>query len=126
MNEMTEISKSRMQILDRIAEGSLSAEEGARMLESLGKKITRSVKASRISPSSMVVVRVINRASDEVMVDLRLPVSLVSTARKLGARLASNLEGINVEKILTDLQSGQAGDRFRIECEKEIIEIVVE
>jgi hypothetical protein len=74
----------------------------------------------------MVVFRIINQQTGETLVNLRLPISLVSTAQKLGAKIASNIEGFNLQEILDDLRSGEAGQVFRIEKNHEIIEIIVE
>lgn len=122
-------SKSRMQILDMIADGKISAEEGVRLLEALAEGEKPSIKAApslKLFSSESLVIRVINRTTDEVTVNLRVPVSLISTARKQGAKIVSDIDGLDLETILKDLLSGEAGGLVRIERENEIIEVVIE
>lgn len=126
---MSPFSKSRMQILDMIAEGKISAEEGARMLEALPQVTEEAVKAAPspgIFSSKMAVIRVFDRASGELSVNLRLPLSLVSTARRLGAKVISDGRQIDLEGILTALQAEDGEGSYRLELEDEIIEIVIE
>jgi hypothetical protein len=120
-------SDARMRILNKIAEGHLSAEKGARLLENLAGTPASTAPPRTPPPArEMVVFRIINQQTGETLVNLRLPISLVSTAQKLGAKIASNIEGFNLQEILDDLRSGEAGQVFRIEKNHEIIEIIVE
>lgn len=124
-------SNPRMQILDMIAEGKLTAEEGVRLLEALGEgqqpePTYKAAPAAGIFSGGMVVIRVTKRSTGEVTVNLRVPVSLISTARKLGAKISSDMEDVDLNAVLADLLAGGPGESFRIESEDEIIEILVE
>jgi hypothetical protein len=124
-------SQARLRILDRIAEGKLSAEDGARMLEALAdEKMPPPPIQISIGPNRhqhrKLIIRVIEIESQHIVVNLRLPLSLISTAQKLGAKISANVEDENLEKILHDLKEGKPGDSFRIEKESEIIELEIE
>ncbi len=126
---MISSSSQRLRILDMIADGKLSAEEGARLLETLKQPEESVLKHKPIAETvstGMVLVRVIEKVTENVLVNLRLPISLISTARKLGAKITSHDEKFDLSEFLTDLRSGHSGDIFRVDGEKEIVEIVIE
>ncbi len=123
---MATSAESRMRILDMIAAGKITAEEGAQLLKTLSLKkppLPKPTKSVMPQSKGTVVFRVINAQTDEILVNLHLPVSLVSSAQKLGAKIASNLEGFNLTQILRDLESGKKGTVFRLEKDQEVIEI---
>jgi hypothetical protein len=126
---MTDSAQARMRILNMVSAGKISAEEGVRLLESLSQPEQPEVKpptAPNRFERSTLVFRVIESATGDVLVNLKLPLSLVSTAQKLGARIAHDIEGIDLNKILEDLRSGKIEKAFRIQKQDEIIEIDVE
>ena len=126
---MDSSSLGRMQVLDMIAEGKITAGEGARLLEALQGIPAKPVKASpspKIFSGEMVVIRVIDRDTGAVTVNLRLPYSLISTARRLGAKINTNNKQINLEEVLDTIQANPGESSYRIDGENEIIEIMIE
>ncbi len=127
---MTGSAEARMRILNMVSAGKISAEEGIRLLEALSQspqsEINPPTAVNRFDRSSTLIFRVIESATGEVLVNLRLPLNLVSTAQKLGTRLANEIEGIDLNKVLKDLRSGKTREVFRIQKENEIIEIDLE
>ncbi len=123
-------SQARLRILDMIAEGKISAEEGARMLEAVSDEKPAPPIQISIGPKRhqhrKLIIRVIETESQHIVVNLRLPLSLISTAQKLGAKISANIEDENLEEILHNLREGKPGDSFRIEKETEIIELEIE
>ena len=126
---MTSFSSQRLRILDMVADGKLSAEEGARLLETLKQPEESVLKHKPITKTlstGMVLIRVIEKVTENVLVSLRLPISLISTAQKLGAKITSHDEEYDLSEFMTDLRSGHSGDIFRVDGEKEIVEIVID
>lgn len=126
---MDSSSLGRIQVLDMIAEGKITAEEGVRLLEALQGVSAKPVKASpspKIFSGEMVVIRVIDRVTGAVTVNLRLPYSLISTARRLGARINTNNKQINLEEVLDTIQANPGESAYRIDGDDEIIEIMIE
>ncbi len=126
---MDSSSLGRMQVLDMIAEGKITAEEGVRLLEALQGVSAKPIKASpspKIFSGEMVVIRVIERVTGAVTVNLRLPYSLIPTARRLGARINTNNKQINLEEVLDTIQANPGESIYRIDGENEIIEIMIE
>lgn len=126
---MESSSLARMQVLDMIAEGKISADEGARLLEALQGTSEKPIKASpspKIFSGDIVVIRITDRATGSITVNLRLPLSLVSTARRLGAKVNTKNRQINLEEILDTIQANPGESSYLIEGEDEIIEIMIE
>ena len=126
---MDSSSLGRMQVLDMIAEGKITAAEGARLLEALQSVPAKPIKASpspKIFSGAMVVIRVIDRDTGAITVNLRLPYSLISTARRLGAKVKANKQRIDLEEILNTIQDNPGESTYRIDGENEIIEIMIE
>ena len=126
---MDSSSLGRMQVLDMIAEGKITAAEGARLLEALQSVSAKPIKASpspKIFSGAMVVIRVIDRDTGAITVNLRLPYSLISTARRLGAKVKANKQRIDLEEILNTIQANPGESTYRIDGENEIIEIMIE
>ena len=126
---MDSSSLGRMQVLDMVAEGKITADEGARLLEALRGVADRPAKTApspKIFPGKMVVIRVIDRDTGALTVNLRLPMSLISTARRLGVKVNTNDQRINLDEILTTIQANPGESSFRIDGENEIIEVMIE
>lgn len=126
---MDSSSMGRMQVLDMIAAGKITADEGARLLEALQGVSAKPVKASpspRIFSGQIVIIRVIDRITGAVTVNLRLPFSLISTARRLGTKVKTNSQHIDLEEVLNTIQANPGESMYRIDGENEIIEIMIE
>lgn len=126
---MNSYSTGRKQVLDMIAEGKITAEEGARLLEALQGLSEKPVKAApspKIFSGEMLVIRVTNRATGEITVNLRLPLCLVATARRLGVKVNTNDRKIDLEEILNTIQANPGESSFRIDGDNEIVEFMIE
>ena len=55
-----------------------------------------------------------------------MPYNLISTARRLGAKINANNNQINLEEILDTIQANPGESLYRIDGENEIIEIMIE
>lgn len=126
---MSTSSSPRMRILDMIADGKLSAEEGLRLLDALSRTEDPVQKMKLIHKSfstGMVFIRIIEKTTNKLLVSIRIPFSLIATARKLGAKITSHDGEFNLDEFRDSLDSSQPGDVFRVEKEKEVIELIVE
>jgi len=122
-------SSPRIRILDMIADGSLSAEEGLRLLEALGQdedSLNETAPKHQPLSTGMVLIRIIERVTKKVLVSMRIPLSLVATARKFGAKITAHDEEYNLAEFQERLHTSRPGDVFRVERDKEVIELIVE
>lgn len=109
-------TEERMRILMMIQEGKISAAEGARLIEALddlkepspstppGPKTTSTGKKPRY-----LRVLITDTDSGKTRVNVRLPVSLVNSGIRMGARFAPEIEGLEMEDLNSWLNSGEVG-----------------
>lgn len=131
-------TEERMRILMMIQEGKISAEEGARLIETLdvsaekpktgrGGNETATATAPSTKPRFMKVV-VSDSVSGKVKVNVRLPVSLINSGLRMGAKFAPEIEGLDQETLNTWLTSGEVGQIIDVYDEEdgEHVEVYLE
>lgn len=128
-------SEERMRILMMIQEGKISASEGARLIEALddlsepaktAPSATRSV-ASGKKPHYLRVL-ITDTDTGKSRVNVRLPVSLINSGMRMGARFAPEIEGLDMEDLNAWMNSGEIGQIVDIfdEEDGEHIEVFLE
>jgi polyhydroxyalkanoate synthesis regulator phasin len=123
--------EERLQILNLIQSGQITAEEGARLLEALTE---REAESSAEEPEGespgkstrWIRIRVSNLKTGQQKVDMRMPWSLISVGLNMGARFSQR--EICVDELAEVVQSGAEGKivDIRDEEENERVEIIVE
>lgn len=119
-------SEERMQILKMVADGKISAEEGAKLIKALEE-------GSRPKPPPdpeprWFKVRVTDLATGKTKVNMSIPMGLVNVGVKMGARFAPEVEGVNIEELFAAIKGGAHGRLVDVtdEEEGEHVEIFVE
>jgi hypothetical protein len=99
-----------------IQEGKISAEEGARLIEALDDINEPSPPPSPSTGSVSVGkkprylrVLVTDTDSGKARVNVRLPVSLINSGLRMGAKFAPEIEGLEMEDLNAWLNSGEVG-----------------
>jgi hypothetical protein len=122
-------TEERMQILNMVAEGQISAEDGAKLLAALepAKKDVRVVAQAPSAPK-WFRVRVTDLESGKSKVNVNLPMSLVDVGTRMGARFAPELEDLDFNDIIDQIKSGAQGKIIEVEDAEggERVEIYVE
>lgn len=129
-------TEERMRILMMIQEGKVSAAEGARLIEALEESSDRPVPPSShpSRPPSIgrkpqyLRVLITDTDSGKSRVNVRLPVSLIDSGLRMGARFAPEIEGLDMEDLNAWLSSGEIGQIVDIfdEDDGEHIEVFLE
>ncbi len=123
-------TEERMQILNMVAEGKITAEEGAKLLGALEPERKKEARLVTESPSAprWFRVRVTDLETGRSKVNVNLPMSLVDVGTRMGARFAPELEGMDVNDILEQIKSGAQGKIVEVEDleDGERVEIYVE
>ena len=128
-------TEERMRILMMIQEGKISAAEGARLIEALEDLSETSQPTTPLSPGSStgkkpryLRVLITDTDSGKARVNVRLPVSLINSGIRMGARFAPEIEGLDMEDLNAWMNSGEAGQIVDIFDEKdgEHIEVFLE
>jgi hypothetical protein len=123
-------AEERMQILNMVAEGTISADEGAKLLAALESEKKRAPRSTMTGPSTprWVRVRVTDLETGRSKVNVNLPMSLVEVGTRVGARFAPELEAMNITDIIEQIKSGAQGKIVEVEDleDGERVEIYVE
>ena len=129
-------TEERMRILMMIQEGKISAAEGARLIEALEEISEPSTPSSPPSPSGVssgkkpryLRVLITDTDSGKARVNVSLPVSLINSGMRMGARFAPEIEGLNMEDLNAWMNSGEIGQIVDIfdEDDGEHIEVFLE
>ncbi len=128
-------TEERMRILMMIQEGKISAAEGARLIEALDD-ISEPTAPSPPAQGSVSVgkkprylrVLVTDTDSGKARVNVRLPVSLINSGLRMGAKFAPEIEGLEMEDLNAWLNSGEVGQIVDIfdEEDGEHVEVFLE
>jgi hypothetical protein len=122
-------AEERIKILNMVAEGKITAEEGAELLKALRSAAEKSQAAPPGAPEPRYMrVRVTSMQTDQVKVNITIPMSLIDVGLRMGARFAPDLEGLDFEDVMTAIRHGQRGRILDVEDEDdgERVEIFVE
>jgi hypothetical protein len=124
-------TEERMQILNMVAEGKISADEGARLLAALETDTKkRGLRSAVGQPSTprWFRVRVTDLETGRDKVNVNLPMSLVDVGTRMGARFAPELSDLDFNEIVEQIKSGAQGKIIEVEDveDGERVEIFVE
>ena len=121
------MSEERMQILNMIQSGQISAEEGAKLLAAL-RAGNRESASSESSRARWFRLRITDLTTGKNKVNMNIPVALVNVGMKMGARFVPDSETIDFESLAAAVKGGQQGKILEVEDEddQERIEIFVE
>jgi len=124
-------TEERMQILSMVAEGKISAEEGAKLLAALEPEPKkREVRPAAEGPTSprWFRVRVTDLETGRNKVNVNLPMSLVDVGARMGARFAPELSDLDLGDIIDQIKAGAQGKIVEVEDAEdgERVEIYVE
>jgi hypothetical protein len=130
-------TEERIQILKMIQEGKITADEGAKLLEALNASAKPEKRPPAPPPppgapasgdARWFRVRVTDLRSGKNKVNVNIPMGLVNVGLKMGARFAPNLEGVDMEEMMTAIKSGASGKVMDVTDEDsgEHVEIYIE
>lgn len=131
-------TEERMQILKMIQEGKITPEEGVKLIETLDQN--EAAKAPRQPPPpppfgggfpgkpGVLRVRITDKSTGKVRVNIRLPLSLVKSGIKMGARFAPEVEGLDMDSLNEFINSGEKGQIVDVDNEQdgEHVEVFIE
>ena len=124
------LKEERMQILKMIESGTISADEGAKLLTALEEGAS---KGERLSSSSSgqarwMRIRVTDLKTGRAKVNVNLPMGLVNFGMKMGARFAPEMENVNLDEVLQAIKEGAQGKIVEVEDEddNERVQIYIE
>lgn len=120
----------RLKILNMIAEGKITAEEGAQLLNALRGADKRTHGSAAVEPGSprFLRVRVTDSRTGRVKANINIPVSLLHVAVRIGARFAPDLEGMDFTEVMEIINQGGRGKLIDVTDEDDLerVEIFAE
>ncbi|NLG96588.1 MAG: DUF2089 domain-containing protein [Chloroflexi bacterium] len=124
-------TEERMKILQMVAEGKITPEDAAQLLEAInaaqqpggpragaragykaeyGPRPGEPADPTRLGHKPRWLrVRVTDTESGRPRVNVRLPISMVSVGLKMGSRFAPQVEGLDPEQLMSIIESGEMG-----------------
>lgn len=111
-----------------IEEGKITASEGVRLLEKGEAEPHVGVNGNSPTGPRWLHVLVTDTSSGKTRVNVRLPANLVNAGVKLGARLATETDGLNMEQISESIRNGYIGPVIDVidEDDEEHVQIFLE
>lgn len=121
-------SEERMKILKMIADKQITAEEGAKLLEALRAADADPQGRNDLPKPRWLRIRVTERASNRVKLNVTIPIGLVDVGLKMGARFAPEMSGMDVSAVEAAVRDGIRGRIIEVDDEKddERVEIFME
>ena len=132
-------TQERMKILEMIAEGKISAEEGSRLLDASGSaEPDESAAAKAVQAPSATIRRrsdgTVRRLRVKVIeengtrVNVNLPLSLMEVGLKIGGRFVSELNGLDHEMgmLMEAIENDVVGKIVEVDDEDSHVEIYIE
>ncbi len=105
---MAASTDERIRILRLVESGNVTAEEAARLLDTLEVKQEHTDERKR-SRNRIVRVRVTNLANNRQKANVTVPVSLIDVGLRLATRLVPQIRGSALEDLLHAIESGSTG-----------------
>jgi hypothetical protein len=111
-------AEERLKILQLLQEGKITADQAARLLEALETSAAQPKGTPRppVPPSPPAAgggrwlrVRVTDTDTGKTRVNVRLPLNLVASGIRMGMRFAPEIEGLDVNELMSFIQSGESG-----------------
>lgn len=127
------MNEEKMMILKMLQEGKISADEAAKLLESVdstdkkkesGQESAESVRGQ----GKFFRVKITDTDTGKSRANIRIPLSVLGIGMKLGAQFTPQIGGIEQEQLMDAIRSGQIGKIIDVFDDKdgEHVEIYIE
>jgi hypothetical protein len=122
------LKEERMQILNMIEAGTLTADEGAKLLAALDEGASKGERPESTGKARWMRIRVTDLKTGRAKVNVNLPMGLVSFGMKMGARFAPEMEHMDLDEIMEAIKEGAQGQIIEVEDEddNERVQIYIE
>ncbi|MCE5259054.1 MAG: FKBP-type peptidyl-prolyl cis-trans isomerase N-terminal domain-containing protein [Chloroflexi bacterium] len=120
-------SEERIQILKMVQNGTITADEAAKLLDAIDEAPVRESTEGK-GQARRFRVRVTDTASGRSKANINIPIGLVNIGMRMGAKFAPNMSDIDMEQVLQAVKDGTLGKIIDVEDTEdgEHVEIYVE
>jgi hypothetical protein len=107
------MKKERIMILEMLEEGKISADDAAKLLETLERNRSKSEEEDEAEPvkgqGKFFRVTITDTDSGKTRANIRIPLSVMGIGAKFGAHFAPQIDGLDNEDLLQAVRSGEVG-----------------
>lgn len=101
-------------ILKMLQEGKISADEAAKLLESVEvgnkkKETTGDIEKSRKEQGKFFHVKITDTDTGKSRANIRIPLSVLGIGMKFGAQFTPQIGGLEQEQVMAAINNGQVG-----------------
>ena len=120
----------RMRILQLIGDHKITADEGARLLGTMGDRGITGMPTLNggAAEGRWLRIRVTDVASGRSKASVRIPIALLDAGMKIGAQFTPDVDGADMSHMLEAIRAGASGKIFDVtdETDGEHVEIFVD
>ncbi|SHJ17054.1 intein N-terminal splicing region [Dethiosulfatibacter aminovorans DSM 17477] len=123
--------EEQLKILKMIEEGTITAEEGSKLLSSI-EESSEKLDTKKGTEAKWLRIKVLsNKKGEKSKVNVNVPIALVETGLKIGKNFDKDLEesmkDIDIQEILELIKSGAEGKIVEVETDEgDTVEVYVE
>jgi hypothetical protein len=107
------MNEEKMMILKMLQEGKISADEAARLLESLEsgskKEEIKQADEPRKGEGKFFRVSITDTTTGKSRANIRMPLSVMGIGLKFGAHFSPQIDGVESEQLMEAIRNGQVG-----------------
>ncbi|MHB9032573.1 MAG: SHOCT-like domain-containing protein [Anaerolineae bacterium] len=120
-------TEERLQILKMVQNGTITADEAAKLLEAL-EETAASEPSEGKGKAHWFRVRVTDLATGRSKANINIPIGLVNIGMRMGAKFAPNMSDEDMDQVLKAIKDGTLGKIIDVEDSEdgEHVEIYVE
>jgi hypothetical protein len=122
------LKEERMQILKMVEAGTISADEGAKLLAALEEGASKREPGAPSGQARWMRIRVTDLKTGRIKANVSLPMGLVNFGMKMGARFAPQMGDIDMDEVVQAVKQGAQGQIIEVEDEEdgERVQIYIE
>jgi hypothetical protein len=126
------MNEEKMMILKMLQEGKISADEAARLLESLDsgskKEAVKQTDEPHKGEGRFFRVSITDTTTGKSRANIRMPLSVMGIGLKFGAHFAPQIDGVESEQLMEAIRNGQIGKVIDVydDEDEEHVEIFIE
>ena len=123
--------EEKIRIMQMVQNGTITPEEALQLLEGIERKLNDVPGQSSGSvggPPKWARILITDMDSGKVRVNIRMPLGLINAGRKMGARIAPGMDGMNIDDLFQGANLSEPGRVIEVydDTDREHIEIFVE
>ena len=105
-------AEERLKILNMIAEGKITAEDGAQLLNALkdaGRKSAPPGPGAAPGEDARYMRILVSGLDGRQKVNVNIPMNLVNVGLRMGAKFAPDMDGLDLDELMAAIRSGAHG-----------------